>query len=294
MNSQLLLLFLLIFPSTFVLQHNGIAYAQDDMDIAEGEEEEEIQVEDEPSPPSGDPGDAMVPTGEETDDEGEDESTQLKPSADADTYFLFTKPVKQTLELPAGKDVQFLVGFTNKGDNDFVLDTLDASFRYAMDFSFYIQNFTTISCDRMVKPKQQVTLYYAFYTSETFSSRPFGLTVNLLYHDLEGNQYLDAVFNETVNIIEIDEGLDGETFFLYLFMAAVGVLLVIGGQHFLSTYMKRKPSHSQKLKIEMGTQNANDVDYDWLPSNTLSELNKSPRRSPRQRKVKRGMGAGED
>uniref|UniRef100_A0A1W7R9D5 Translocon-associated protein subunit alpha n=1 Tax=Hadrurus spadix TaxID=141984 RepID=A0A1W7R9D5_9SCOR len=263
------------------------------MDVVEGEEEEEIQIEDEPTASPGDSGDAVVPTGEETDDEEEEEETvQLKPSEDADTYFLFTKPVKATSELPAGKDVQFLVGFTNKGEKEFVLDTLDASFRYAMDFSFYIQNFTTISCDRLVKPKQQVTLYYAFYTSESFSSRPFGLTVNLLYHDLEGNQYLDAVFNETVNIIEVDEGLDGETFFLYVFMAAVGVLLLIGGQHFVSTYVKKKPS--QKPKIEMGTQNANDVDYDWLPTNTLNELNKSPRRSPRQRKIKRGTGVGED
>lgn len=294
MIGRLWILLLLILPSTFILQQNGfgtpnVVSAQDEVDIAEGEEEEEIQVENEAeSPPE--PEDAVIPTGEETEDD--EEEPQLKPSPDADTFFLFTKPSKATLELPAGRDVQFLVGFTNKGDKEFILETMDASFRYSMDFSFYIQNFTTVSYNRPVKPKQQVTLYYSFYTSESFSARPFGLTVNLLYRDGDGNQYLDAVFNETISIVEIDEGLDGETFFLYVFLAAFGVLLLVGGQHFLATYLKKRPT--QKPKIEMGTQNANDVDYDWLPKNTLNELNKSPRRSPRLRKLKRGTGSGEE
>ncbi|XP_067132517.1 translocon-associated protein subunit alpha-like isoform X2 [Centruroides vittatus] len=285
------ILLLLILPWTFLLGRGGLGTPgfalADDVDVAEGEDEEEIQVESEPET-TPETEDSVIPTGEETEEE---EEAQLKPSPDADTFFLFTKPSRATLELPAGRDVQFLVGFTNKGEKEFVLETMDASFRYSMDFSFYIQNFTTLSYNRPVKPKQQVTLYYSFYTSESFSARPFGLTVNLLYRDVDGNQYLDAVFNETVSIIEIDEGLDGETFFLYLFLAAFGVLLLVGGQHFLATYLKRP---MQKPKIEMGTQNANDVDYDWLPKNTLNELNKSPRRSPRLRKLKRGTGSGED
>lgn len=44
------------------------------------------------------------------------------------------------LELPIGKEVNFLVGFHNKGQKDFILDTLDASFRYSQDFGFYLQN----------------------------------------------------------------------------------------------------------------------------------------------------------
>ncbi len=45
-----------------------------------------------------------------------------------------------SLELPAGVMVKFLVGFYNKGDKDFIVETLDASFRYPMDYTFYIQN----------------------------------------------------------------------------------------------------------------------------------------------------------
>lgn len=45
-----------------------------------------------------------------------------------------------------------------------------------------------------------------------------------------GNQFYEGVYNETVNIIELEEGLDGETFFLYLFLGACGVLLLVVGQ----------------------------------------------------------------
>jgi len=86
-------------------------------------------------------------------------------------------------ELPAGNIVEFLVGFTNKGENDFILESLDASFRYAMDFNFYIQNFSTFTFNKIVKPKHEATLAYSFIPSESFAGRPFGLNVNLNYKD---------------------------------------------------------------------------------------------------------------
>lgn len=233
---------------------------------------------------------------ERDDEEDEDLGKPLKSSPDGDTTLLFTKPLHFKSKLPAGKEVNFLVGFSNKGDKEFVLDTMDASFRYPMDFSFYIQNFTTIGYNKVVKPKEQATLSYSFFVSESFSARPFGLTVQLMYRDADGNPYLDAVFNETVEVIEIDEGLDGETFFLYMFLATCLVLLLVAGQQFLGTVSKKKPANKQK--VEMGTQNANDVDYDWLPKETLNDFNRSPKRSPRQsprqRKLKRGTGSGEE
>ena len=51
-----------------------------------------------------------------------------------------------------------------------------------------------------------------------------------------GEQFIEAVFNQTVNIVEVDEGLDGETFFLYVFLAAFAVLLLLAGHHFLSSF----------------------------------------------------------
>jgi len=171
-----------------------------------------------------------------------------------------------------------------------------------MDFNFYIQNFSAIAYNRLVKPDQEATLMYSFLPSEAFAGRPFGLNINLNYrHYPEGAVFQEAVYNETVQIIELEEGLDGETFFLYVFLAAGVVLLLVVGQQFLSS-LGRKRTGSRKTVVETGTNNPNNVDYDWLPAQTLSQINrqtekspKSPKNktktSPRQRKVKRSAGS---
>ena len=43
-------------------------------------------------------------------------------------------------DLPAGQTVKLLVGFSNKGSQDFIVESMDAAFRYPQDYSFYIQN----------------------------------------------------------------------------------------------------------------------------------------------------------
>lgn len=75
-------------------------------------------------------------------------------------------------------------------------------------------------------------------------------------------------------------GLDGETFFLYVFLAAgIVLLLVIGQQTLLSVGKKRSTGSGSTAKkaapIETGTNNPNNVDYDWLPKQTLASLSKS-------------------
>jgi len=268
----------------------------DDMeeDLVEGEDEGEVTVEEDERV-----GDTMDTAAAETEGEKEDEEEEekpLKPSPHADTHILFTKP--SGTDFPAGNMVRFLVGFHNKGDKEFTVETMDASFRYPQDYSFYIQNFTTAKFDRIVEPTREATFEYIFTPSETFNARPFGLTINLNYKDSEGNLFQDAVFNETINIIEPDEGLDGETFFLYVFLAAVVVLLLVGVQQLMSSFGKKRLS-KPKQPIEMGTQSKSDVDFDWLPKETLQDMNKSPRRSPKQgspgrRRTKRTTGGVED
>lgn len=283
---KLLFTLLLVLPVILSLTNtNGMkAYAdEDDLEGSEDdileEEEEEEDDEEEEAVVDGDGGDVEA-AGEE-----EEEGDGPKGSPDADTVILFTKPVGSGAELPAGKLVEFLVGFTNNGDQDFILDTIDASFRYPMDFNFYIQNFTAIPYTRAVKPKQEATVMYSFYPAEAFAGRPLGLVVQLSYKDADGNPFTEAVFNQTVTITEVDEGMDTETFFLYLFLLALGVLALIAGHHFLSTLGRKKGS--KKTIMEMGTSPKGDVDYDWIPKETLNELRKTPRTSPRQRKANR-------
>ncbi|KAK4877179.1 hypothetical protein RN001_009685 [Aquatica leii] len=286
---SIFLLLLLVLPAIIFTIDGGnkyMAYAEEDLTEDEGEAEVEGE---------GDSDDLAV-----TDTDEEEDEVKTTASPDADTTLLFVKPVvsgSTQLELPGGVPVEFLVGFRNKGQEDFILETIEASFRYPMDFNFYIQNFSAIAYNRQVPPSQEATLAYSFVPSESFAGRPFGLNINLAYRDNSGNSFQEAVFNETVQIIELDEGLDGETFFLYVFLAAgVILLLVIGQQTLLSVGRKRT---SRKVPVETGTSNPNNVDYDWLPQQTLDRLNKeksqkSPKavkqqpakqQSPRQRKT---------
>lgn len=277
---------LLVFPCvilTFDSANHFMTYASED------ELDDDVDVESEESAVTN-----------EADVEEESEVTR---SPHADTRLLFTKPIYNPgsqLELPGGLPVEFLIGFGNKGEEDFVVETVEASFRYPMDFNYFIQNFSAIAYNAVVKPGHDSTISYSFIPSDTFAGRPFGLNIALSYRDANGIQYSEAVFNETVQITEVDEGLDGEIFFLYLFLAAIFVLLLVLGQQLLGSVGKKRRAPAQRKQIETGTSNSNDVDYDWLPPETLKHLqaspngkigSKSPKQSPRQRKAKRSVGS---
>lgn len=86
-------------------------------------------------------------------------------------------------DFPANNIVKFLLGFTNKGSENFIVDSLDASFRYPQDFQFYIQNFTALQLGTVVPPQRQATFEYSFIPAEPMGGRPFGLVINLNYKD---------------------------------------------------------------------------------------------------------------
>jgi len=83
---------------------------------------------------------------------------------------------------------------------------------------------------------------------------------------------MEAVYNQTVTVVEFEEGLDGETFFLYIFLAALIVLLLVVGQHVLTSFSKK--TSSRKQTIERGTGQSDDVDFEWLPKETLREISR--------------------
>lgn len=82
----------------------------------------------------------------------------------------------------------------------------------------------------------------------------------------------EAVYNQTVNIVEVSEGLDGETFFLYLFLGAGAVLALVVGQQALSSVARKRAPRAAPRPLETGTDN--DVDYDWLPKEVVNQLSK--------------------
>jgi len=212
---------------------------------------------------------------------------------------LFTKP--EGADLPAGRLVKLLVGFQNIGNQEFFVRSLEASFRYPQDFQYHIQNFTAFEINKVVDENMEATFEYMFSPSETFAGRQLGLTVNLRYRNADGVEYTNAVFNETVSVVEPDEGLDGETFFLYIFLAAIVVLCSFGVYQGLSTFGKKKGRSSAKTyaqaKVPSGnTSSGDEIDFEWIPQSHL-QPSKSPKTSPRKRTTKSGaasLSSGED
>merc|ERR1719510_187285 len=140
-----------------------------------------------------------------------------------------------------------------------MVDSLEASLRYPMDFTFHIQNFTTATFSKAVKPGQQATVGYSFGPADAFAGRPIGLVINLQYRDASGNMFIDPVFNETVQIVEFDEGFDTETFFLYVTLAGSAFLVLFLIFNFLSGGSKKKASASRRAAVETGTGKDDDV-----------------------------------
>lgn len=287
---KLLLLVLLAFPATLLIK-GPVASAQDltedeeaeavDEDVADDataeDEDDEAEVED----------DENAELTEEKEDEEEEALVgEVKASPNADTTILFVKGE----DFPANNIVKFLLGFTNKGPENFIVESLDASFRYPQDYQFYIQNFTALQLGTEVPSGRQATFEYSFIPAEPMGGRPFGLVINLNYKDINGNIFQDAVFNQTVTITEKEDGLDGETIFMYVFLSGLGLLVVVGLHQLLESRKRRRPAP----KVEMGTSSHNDVDLSWIPQETLNQINKaSPKRSPRKRSQKRSAGSDE-
>jgi len=277
---KLLLLLLIVTPTILQLANPGsslVVKAEEDELEEEGVVEDEEIVEDEPV----------------TEDEEDDLALDKNVDPNADTTLFFTRPAqvagKSNVELPAGKIVEFLVGFANKGESEFIIESLEASFRYPMDFTYHIQNFSAIPYQKSVKPDQEATVAYSFIPADAFAGRPIGLSVNLAYRDLDGNSYLDPVFNETVQIVEFDEGFDSEVFFMYITLAAGAILILFLIYTFLPGSKGKKNAPVSK-PVETGTTN-DDVDYEWIPRSALKTPG-SNKTSPRQRKTnKRNAGS---
>ncbi|KAL3997943.1 Translocon-associated protein (TRAP) alpha subunit family protein [Acanthocheilonema viteae] len=248
-------------------------------DEVDGEAEEEIAVSEED--------DIVVPDDKISDAVEVDHI--MRPSPDVHVAFIFTQPENSEVflsELPGGKIVQFLMGFQNRGEKDFTVNFCETSFRYPQDFSYHIQNFSRVQYNRVVAAKQEATFNYAFYPSDQFAGRPLGLVVELRYEDSDGKAYKSTVFNETVTIVEDESNFNTETGFLYVIFAAVVVLILLAGQHFLSKLTRKHgmAKSRQTQPIETGTSNKNEVDFEWIPREVLNH-NKSPKSgSPRQRK----------
>ncbi|CAF90426.1 unnamed protein product, partial [Tetraodon nigroviridis] len=310
---KLLLLALLAFPSSLLIKGPEVS-AQDLTEDEEAEAGDEDTVDDVTAEDEDDEAEVEDDENTELTEEKEDEEEEalvgeVKASPHADTTILFVKGE----DFPANNIVKFLLGFTNKGSENFVVESLDASFRYPQVKKAVLRPLLEETCDLWpvcFLPGLPV-LHPELHCSPAGNCGPShatghlrvllhprrahggggrsALVINLNYKDSAGNVFQDAVFNQTVTVTEKEDGLDGETIFMYVFLSGLGLLVIIG-LHQLLESRKRRPAP----KVEMGTSSHNGVDLSWIPQETLNQINKaSPKRSPRKRSQKRSAGSDE-
>lgn len=224
--------------------------------------------------------------------EGKDDDEDLSripSSPHFRTVHIFTQPAKAN-ELVAGKLTRLLVGARNTGSQSFVVESIDGSLRYPQDFSFYIQNFTALRSEKVLEPGLESTFEYLFMPSEAFNGRPMGLVILLNYRNNEGRRFQNVVFNQTINLVDVDEGFDAETFFLYIFLGAVIVLVgFVSYQYLLSARVKRAAGRQSSQNAQGNQQTKGNYDPAWIPAHHLTQ-NRSPRKSPGQKKSRQANG----
>ena len=150
---------------------------------------------------------------DQNEEEGED---AFGSSPDACIDIVFANRPEQTFV--GGEVVHSLLNVSNNAGHDFIVTGIVASFRYPQDYSYSIQDFPLKTCKTRVPPRFEASFVYNFKPSMLFLSQRFALLVDVYYRDTEGNEFRDAVFNKTVDIVEAEEKFDVERFFVFVCM----------------------------------------------------------------------------
>ncbi|CAF1276004.1 unnamed protein product [Rotaria sordida] len=228
------------------------------------------------------PDETIITTSDSLEEKEEEDPNRIPSSPDFHAIYMFTQPAKAN-ELIAGKLTRVLVGARNNGTQNFIVESIDGSLRYPQDYTYYIQNFTALRSEKIVESGLESTFEYLFMPSETFNGRPMGLVILMNYRNNEGKRFQNVVFNQTINFIDADEGFDGETFFLYVFLVAILALSGFLAYHYLlSNRVKRVGS--KLMSQNLGSQQTKgNYDVDWIPKHHLIQ-NRSPKKNVRERK----------
>lgn len=310
------------------------------------EDEATVENDDKPAAPETPTPDQQTALTEQDQAGGEEMPDGLpKPHPSIAARLLFTDPpglgiVPRSssivpLEVPVGRPVRVLVAFKHTGTGgekpvkEFTLDGVAGALRYPSDYSYYIQNFTALRLDRVVEAEREATISYAFMPALQLSSRPYGLTIRVFYHDTEGQTYVQTVMNETVQLIEwespnTNRWVDTEAIFMYLVVLCVLALGCLTFYHLWQSYAPKKfrshkkvfssqTSGSSKFQSSPGSAGSDSVEdvamqaaladarakgvnVDWIPKEHLVRkgVRQSPRETVKQRKQRRDVGSTEE
>merc|ERR1712183_118175 len=263
--------FLCVFLIGFAAVSFKPVYGQEDLAVNEdGDEIFEDTVVDEADEEEGvvedeeDVNDALT-----TEDlEDDTDADKISSHKDVTTSVIFNSGIEPVVV--AGKKSKGYIHFANGGSNNFIVTSIEGSLRYPQQMDYIIQNFTSLRANKLIESGKEGSFSYPMFTSE----------------QSEGNVYQDAVFNSTILVAENEEDIDTENFFMYLMLGGMASLTLFGLFHLCGG--KKKGGKSKRPQaatpLDVGTDN---VDYEWIPKETLQALQKTPSpRSARRRKNK--------
>eukprot|EP01118_Nematostelium_gracile_P008857 TRINITY_DN2956_c0_g1_i1.p1 TRINITY_DN2956_c0_g1~~TRINITY_DN2956_c0_g1_i1.p1 ORF type:complete len:288 (+),score=80.62 TRINITY_DN2956_c0_g1_i1:132-866(+) len=203
-----------------------------------------------------------------------DEETILAASPDVVTTVLF--PDFPNTVFPLGKEINVLIGVENVGEESFNVTSISAALRYPTDWRYFIQNYTRVAQFVTVQPGDQTTFLYRFMPDAMLEAREFGLSGQLFYSDLHGNNFTSYFFNQTISLIESSDSIDAQTLFTYVGVIGVAglILFVVYKSVGAEKKTKRAP------KVETGTQGSTVVDDEWLEGTHAKPKSPKSGRSP--------------
>lgn len=191
------------------------------------------------------------------DDEEEEEETIVydddmpRPADDVSTYLIFPN-VDDNLEFPGSTVIKAVIGVRNEGTQKYLLKHIEGSLRHPQQFSYVIQNFSSMEFYQPLEPGMDSTFLYKFKTHDWFEPKIFGFQLNLHYIDTDENVYQDAVYNDTITVVESPDSDAGKVFLFY-----VGSIVVAGlvGMIYYQRQFAESSGASSKRKGTTGDSN---------------------------------------
>eukprot|EP01125_Pyxidicula_operculata_P004651 TRINITY_DN1749_c0_g1_i1.p1 TRINITY_DN1749_c0_g1~~TRINITY_DN1749_c0_g1_i1.p1 ORF type:complete len:242 (-),score=49.73 TRINITY_DN1749_c0_g1_i1:106-831(-) len=187
-------------------------------------------------------------------------------------------PRHSDARIPTGKYSEILLGFTNAGRKLYNVTAIQASLRYSLDPSMFVQNFSAWRYSTIVRPGEQFAFSYQFYPEELLEARDYALVANVFYNDEDGTVFASTFYNGTVYLVEELTPLDFQTVFATLLALGMGAGLFYFGLKSTGADKKVLGSSTKTTPSEA----VNDRSY--LEDSNLGTWNSkkagSPKRSP--------------
>ncbi|CAH8567230.1 unnamed protein product [Schistosoma turkestanicum] len=206
------------------------------------------------------------------------EDDRFKGSPAVSILVAFSKPSyglysgRREINLPVGKVSSVVASLANSipenGDQQFKLDFVEGALHYPMYYDYHIQNFTKQRLHETLEPGQETSLYYRFKPAPELAGRSFDLSIVVYYHDNNNIYYAHKLFNQTVNLYEIEEGVDTKLIFLVILVIALSIAILIGIWHwFTSVAQRRNPAKKSSKVVEDNSENVVENEYLALINN---------------------------